>query len=192
MSVVTKTIYNKATGQIRCNIFCPPEMVEHQYDPETEGILDGEIDDSRYYIVNGEPVEIPPRPSEHHTFDWSTHTWVDPRTLADLKNAKWEEIKHERNRVEFGGFEWDGSWFDSDRLSQSRIQGAAQLAQLTPDFSIDWTLADNSVRTLDAEQMVAVGLALGLHVNAAHAHARAIRAQIEAATTAEAVNAITW
>lgn len=192
MSTVTKTIYTLATGQILRTVFCPPGMLDAQYDPATEGMLDGEVDDARFYVQAGELVEIPPQPDEHHEFDWDTHTWYDPRTLAELKAAKWAEIKAARDRVEFGGFIWDGSRFDSDRASQMRIQGAAQLAQLTPDFTIDWTLEDNTVRTLDATQMLAVGMTMGNHVNAAHVHARDLREQIEAATTAEAVEAITW
>lgn len=185
MGLAIKSIYNLATGQIRGTVFCPEEDMPMQYDPATEGLLDGEVDDSAFYVAGGELVPIPARPSPKHQFDWGTHTWVDPRTLADLRAAKWEAIKLARAQAEFGGFVWDGDTFDSDRMSQSRIQGAAQLAQLVPEFTIDWTLADNSVRTLSAADMVAVGTAMGQHVNTVHAHARDLRAQIATATEEE-------
>ena len=136
------------------------------------------------------------RPSEHHEFDYALKQWVDPRTLQDFKDAKWAEIKQHREAAENGGFTWGGSPFDSDPLSRSRIQGAAQLATLAKinnqPFSIDWTLADNSVRTLNAQEMIEVGMALGAHINEQHVRARQLREQIEAATTPEQVQAVRW
>ena len=134
----------------------------------------------------------PPPPSAHHTFDYTTKQWVDPRTLSDLKAAKWAQIKGHRDTAEFGGFTWDGSPFDSDAISQSRIHGALQLAALISDFSIDWTLADNTVRALSGSELAAVGVALWLHVGTQHAKARVLRTQIEAATTATEVEAVAW
>jgi len=94
--------------------------------------------------------------------------------------------------AEFGGFTWDGSPFDSDAISQSRIQGAVQLAATAPGFTIDWTLANNSVRNLSAADLANVGAALGMHVATQHAKARTLRSQIEAATTVAEVDAVTW
>lgn len=134
----------------------------------------------------------PAQPDEYHVFDYTTKHWYDPRTLNDIKLAKWAIIKQARSSAEFGGFTWDGSPFDSDAISQSRIQGALQLAALIPDFSIDWTLADNTVRALSGSELAAVGVALGLHVGTQHAKARLLRSQIEAATTVAEVDAVTW
>lgn len=124
---------------------------------------------------------------------------VGPDLVTDLDTAKarrWAQLRAERNDREYGGFTWDGSAFDSDARSQSRIQGAAQLATLaamaSETFSIDWTLADNTVRTLSGSDMLAVGTAMGTHIAAMHATARTLREQLEAAQTIEAVEAVTW
>ena len=119
--------------------------------------------------------------------------WLDDRELHvptdDLDSA----LKAARDTAEFGGFTWDGSVFDSDLTSQSRIQGAVQLAGLDPTgFSVVWTLADNTARTLNAAQMQQVGAALGVHVNTQHVKARTLRAEIDAATTAAEVAAVEW
>ena len=58
--------------------------------------------------------------------------------------------------------------------------------------SDDPWIADNSVRTLSAAQMVAVGVAAGQHVAAQRATARALREQIQAATTPQELEAIVW
>ena len=155
-----------------------------------------DVTDLSHRMVDGEPVAFPAKPGAHHVWDWAASQWTDPRTLADLKAAKWREIKAARTTTEFGGFTWDGSAFDSDQVSQSRIQGAAQLATLAQmqgqPFAIDWTLADNGVRTLSAQDMIAVGVAMGMHIQAQHHASRLLRDQINAATTAQEVEAITW
>lgn len=116
--------------------------------------------------------------------------------LKRLKAKKWQEMKDARDAIEFGSFTWDGSTFDSDPVSASRITGAFALAlaaKLTGQpFSEEWTLLDNTTRTLSADDMLAVGVARGTAVAAAHHRASTLRAQISAATTAQQVEAIQW
>lgn len=118
------------------------------------------------------------------------------QSLDSIKVRKWAIIKQIRNSVEMGSFNWNNLLFNSDYISQSRIQGATQLATLAlmnqQPFVIEWTLADNTVQTLDAEQMISVGQAMANHINECHIKARALRQQIEAATTKEEVEAVTW
>lgn len=146
-------------------------------------------------LVNGALVDtgqptFPPHP--WMTWDATSVSWVDSRGLEQLKTAQWEVIKAARDAAEFSEFTWDGSEFDADALSQQRIIGAAQLAEINPTYEVDWTLANNNVRTLNATQMKSVGVALGAHVNAQHVKARGLRQQIQAATTREEVEAVTW
>lgn len=117
-------------------------------------------------------------------------------TLEVIKDRKWSEIKTNRLSKEYSGFIYNGSKFDSDEASTRRIVGATTLASLAKTsgqpFSIDWTLADNTVITLDADSMVAVGEALGQYVSSIHAISRNLRDQIENATTEEEVALIHW
>lgn len=116
--------------------------------------------------------------------------------LDAAKERRWALIKMERSAHEFGGFVWGGSGFDSDAISQQRITGAVVLAMLASaagqSFSQAWTLADNESRTLTGADMLAVGMALGAHVGGTHAIATELREQINAATTFEEVEAVTW
>lgn len=141
-------------------------------------------------------VPIEPQPSPWHSYDWPTHTWIDSRTLADLAAAKWVQIKAERDRQESAGFPYLGRWLDSDSLSVQRISAAALagLAALAAgaSLSIEWTCADNSVLTLDAQQLAAMPTALAAHADVLHQISRDLRAQIDAATTAEALELIQW
>jgi hypothetical protein len=147
-------------------------------------------------IIESTGLPMPAQPDDKHVFDWTSHTWVDPRTLDDLKSDQWELMKAARETAEFGGFTWDGSDFDSDSESQRKIQGAVQMALIaaaaSQPFSIDWTLADNTVRTLSGADMINVGLAMGTFVSGIYEQGRALREQIDAATTPEQVQAIAW
>lgn len=122
---------------------------------------------------------------------------VDPALPLSLaKGDARRSITRARDSAEFGFFTWDGSRFDANERSQARIQGALQLATLAlatgGAFTVDWTLADNTVRTLSAQDFVGVGQALAAHVEAAHVKARALKAQIDAATSLEEVAAVVW
>ena len=117
-------------------------------------------------------------------------------TLDLAKSSRIEAIKSARDNFEYGSFTWDGSVFDSNRDSQARLMGLVSLAQMalataTP-FEIDWTLADNTTRTLSAMDALGIGQALGTHVQTAHVTARGLKALVAAATTIEEVDAIAW
>lgn len=192
MEMNTFTLYDSSTGRV---LFSGSASEPAALANPGTAVLVGEQHEDGW-IEGGLHYPLPAQPSPHHVFEYTTKQWIDPRTIQELKDAKWSEIKTARNAAEFGTFTWDGSAFDSDAASQSRIQGAAQLATLalmnSQPFSIDWTLADNSVRTLNAQDMIAVGMAMGEHINAQHAKARIKRQAIEAAIAVAEVEAIAW
>ncbi len=116
--------------------------------------------------------------------------------LVSRKLKKWAGIKGVRDAEIAAGFDWDGSRFDSDLQSQIFIEGAALLATLaligSQPFQLDFTLQDNSVRTLSGADMLAVGQAMGTHFMTTHGIGRALRTAIQAATTTEELEAIQW
>lgn len=140
-------------------------------------------------VDTGQPI-TPPLP--WLTWDNQSFQWADNRDLDQYKAGKWAEIKSARDAAEYGGFDWEGSRFDSDPLSQQRIAGAVQVAILNPDFTIQWILQDNTARTLNAQEMKEVGLALANWVETQFQHGQQLRAQIDACTTKEQVEAIHW
>lgn len=183
------TAFNKTTGEVLYSGTADnPLALEN----DIEGILEGVVHPCTGWLDGVAFIEQPSKPSKHHTWSWGAKQWEDPRTLADFKTAQWTQIKQARSQAEYAGFTWDGSTFDSDATSQNRITGAVTLAQMSAAFSIDWTLADNTVRTLNQGEMLQVGAALGAHVAMQFAHAQALRLAIEAATTREQVEAVGW
>jgi hypothetical protein len=187
-------LYEAATGRILFVMQCTAVQAADTAGPGQMVVELLEGDDSTHYIVDGQPVAFPAKPHPTAVWDWTTKAWASD--LPAAKAAKWEEIKAARTRAEYGGFVFNSVPYDSDETSTQRIIGAVSMAQIAlanaQPFSIDWTLADNTVTTLDAIGMISVGVALGQHVAAIHAQARTLRADIEAATTLEEIDAVIW
>lgn len=137
------------------------------------------------YWNGTEWVSIGTAPTPNHKFDYATKQWKDFRTLEEAKKQKWEAIKLQRNKLEFGGFMYLGKKFDSDQISQVRILAAVMLAQ-----PITWTLADDTSIELDEDQLIGLGNSLANHVKNSHARGRIARQLIEQAQTHEEVEAV--
>lgn len=124
-------------------------------------------------------------------------TFAGGSIVADLSGGPaarrarhWAFIKQQREAREYGGFTWDGSTFDSDPDARARIMGAVIEAQaLGPAFTRTWRLADNTLRVLDAKDMLDVGKALGAHVGQVFDIGNALYQQIQASDNPES---ITW
>lgn len=131
------------------------------------------------FVSIGEP------PSTHHIFDYHTKQWIDPRSLDEIKAQKWSEIKSQRDRLEFGGFEFGGNIYDSDQVSQGRIMGAAAAG-----VDQTWTLANNATVELTALQLQQLYAALQSHIASVHERGRIARQLIFEAETREHVEAV--
>ena len=137
------------------------------------------------YFSEGEWVDLPASPSPYHIFNYDLKDWIDPRTLDEIKAQKWAEIKAMRDRLEFGGFEFDGGIYDSDQVSQGRIMGAAAAG-----LDQVWTLADNTTVELSASQLQQLYAALQTYIASVHERGRIARQLIFDAETKEQVEAV--
>jgi hypothetical protein len=149
------------------------------------------------HLVEGSLVsEKPPAPSGHHTFNWESKQWEDPRTLSEIKAAQWALVKDGRSQAEFGQFTYNDMVFDGDLDAQRRLAsyisiGKGALASNLP-FQAGFTLVNNTEVMLTAADFVLIEMAKVTQVAAAFAQARRLREQIDAATTQAEVEAITW
>lgn len=117
----------------------------------------------------------------------------ESKMLSYARNKKWSEIKGIRNSKETSGCPFKGSVLDSDERSVTKINTAVQSAQVYGEgFSIDWTMQDNSVMTLDYNDMLSVPLALAAWSNYLHQHARKIKTQIEITENIADIMNINW
>ena len=148
------------------------------------------------YVEDGKMVALPPQASPEHEFDWVAKKWFDPRTLQDLRGAKWEQVKQWREAALTAPLVTPYGIFDATPAAQDNITRAVLLANnltaLGHPVAINFTLFDNSIKVLDAAAMIQVSLLLGGRVQLVRDRATALRMQIDAATTAAEVDAITW
>lgn len=89
------SVYEISSGAIKKVVSCAPEMLELQFDPKTHAAIDGAFDDGGYYVEEGTPVEMPPRHSAHHVFDYNAKQWVDPRT----PETEWPLVRARRDQL---------------------------------------------------------------------------------------------
>lgn len=117
--------------------------------------------------------------------------------LAPLKAAKNDEINAARLAANFSTFQHAGKAIACDQLSRSDIDGTngfvSLYGSLPPGWPGGWKAVDNTYVPIasvnDWKAFYASMFAAG---NANFAKAQALKAQLDAATTAEQVAAIVW
>lgn len=188
-------IYNTSSGQIEKVVSCAPDDLPLQFNPATQAALEGEFPDDQYYVVNGEPVAIPASPSPNHAFDFTTKTWVDPRTLADVKAAKNAAIDRARAAANTSFFMFQGKQISVDPLSRSDIDAAhgaiLMLQAMPPGWPGGWKAKDRTIVAIPDvavwSQFYGTMVATG---TANFNHSQTLKAQLDAATTIAEVEAI--
>lgn len=122
--------------------------------------------------------------------------WVDemPATLIELKSLRAADITAASLAAIEAGFEFAGHRYDSDLISRTNIIGTATGVQagIALPEGFTWRTSDNQNVPMDGAGVIALGAALLQHVNQQYAVSWQLKAEIEAATTAEDVAAITW
>lgn len=96
MNVVTNVYYTEQGEIERYTTGLPPMP-----DPKPgQSVITLQRDDmwvnpSLCYVEGGALRDMPPRPSEGHTFDYANKQWVDPRTQA----TEWPLVRAKRDRL---------------------------------------------------------------------------------------------
>lgn len=135
-----------------------------------------------------------PAPTHSPYLQAGAVVWLDAMSdrLAAAKTRRVEVMKAARDAEIFGTFTWDGSAFDADQVSQSRLLGLRLDATLPSFTPRAWRLADNTWRVLSAEDAQGVWLALAQHLEFAFVRFAAREAEIQACETIAQVDAVTW
>ncbi|ARP89832.1 hypothetical protein CAL14_05625 [Bordetella genomosp. 9] len=145
---------------------------------ERTALLDAQYRGKLLQVVDGKVVAADP---------------VGP-SLDDLKAEKSEKITASCLAAIDSGFDYGGHRYDSDLVSRTNIIGTATGVQagIPVPAGFTWRTSDNENVPLDGPGVIALGAALLQHVNQQYALSWQLKAQIEAATTAEEVAAISW
>ena len=199
-------IASAATGEIVREVQCTDDQVAGQAQEGEVLIEDASARAVTHYVSQGAVVEYTPEqratkqamPAWSRQWDNTLMAWLDPRTLGDIKAAKWEAIKVAREEAKVAPLlDTPFGVFDADAVGMANIQGTLQGLDVAARLgnapaTVRWTLADNSYADLTVDQLSQVGVLLLMRGNEAHEKARQLREQIDAAQTSEALETISW
>ena len=118
-------------------------------------------------------------------------------TFEEIVAAKLAELKTTRDTLETEPIEYNGNLYDYDDKARERINAAiialdVQTAQTKATAVIDWTTADNQDVKVTANDLRMIIAAVAVRSNALHTAYRKAKARVEAASTAEEVETVTF
>lgn len=151
------------------------------------------IVDQNNKIINIVNAPCPIKANERIYYPWCSlwEQYTDAEPLWYAKQRKTAEFKARRDSQEVAPIEYNGHSYDYDSKARERINAAIiALDQQGADAEIAWTTADDNDVTVTAADLRAVIAAVAVRSNALHVKYRKAKAQIEAAGSAEEVNAV--
>lgn len=173
-------VVHNAAGVIRFRGNCYGDLPDHTGEGLTTIELDEPLPAGEWHVAAGELV--PGR--------------LDLRTLEQRKAERLEELRAARDAAQVRPLVTPFGTFDAGPRARQdiadRVAAQNALARRGLPSTRPFTLADNSVVDLTAEQMETVGLLLADQYDQPHVIWRELRAAVDAATTAEEIDAIAW
>lgn len=112
--------------------------------------------------------------------------------IENVKQRKILMLKRQRDAAEVEPVEYGGYLYDYDSQARDRIAAAIIALDVQGDGAkISWTTADNEDAVVTAQDLCMIIAAVAARSNKLHTAYRAAKAQVEAASTAEEVEAVT-
>lgn len=112
--------------------------------------------------------------------------------IETLRERKIMELKYQRDDAEVEPIAYGGHLYDYDSKARDRIAAAIIALDVQGDGAkISWTTADNEDAVVTAQDLRMIIAAVAARSNKLHTAYRAAKAQVEAASTAEEVEAVT-
>jgi hypothetical protein len=128
-------------------------------------------------------------PEEYEPGKWREVWNVTAIPLAEMQTQRLAELAALRYTKETAGIILNGATIETNRESQSLINGAWSYSQLNPSVLIDWK-AESGWIQIDAATIAGIAGAVAAHVQACFSNERNLSEAITAAETVAAVQAI--
>ena len=112
--------------------------------------------------------------------------------IENIKQRKILMLKRQRDTAEVEPIAYNGHLYDYDSKARDRISAAIIALELQGEgATIEWTTADNDDAVVTAQDLRMIIASVAARSNKLHTAYRAAKAQVEAASTAEEVEAVT-
>jgi len=179
------TVYNISTGEILRSGYAPNEWINLQTSSELEAVHLGEaLDASMFFFVDGQPIQKPNAPSNFHSWDWSTKSWLP--NLDAARESQRQAWNAWRDRELVGGYPHNGHVFHSDDRFMAELQlilKGYERGHLTGTFAI--RTRDNSTLQMTHAEIESLLLLIGLHRQAIYAQSWVGKDALAGLTTLE-------
>lgn len=140
-----------------------------------------------------EGIFIPLSLSDEALTELGVTVMREEEPLEVIKQRKITELKYQRDTAEVAPIAYNGHSFDYDDKARDRINAAIIALELQGEgASIDWTTADNQDVKVTANDLRMIIAAVAVRSNALHTAYRKAKARVEAASTAEEVETVTF
>lgn len=111
--------------------------------------------------------------------------------IENVKQRKILMLKRQRDVAEVQPIEYNGNLYDYDEKARDRISAAIIALDVQGEGAkISWTTADNEDAVVTAQDLRAIVAAVAVRSNLLHIAYRKAKAQVEAAGSADEVNAV--
>lgn len=163
------------------------------------GTKNGEYIFATRIEINNPPTSLHSKVGETLTYDSNSNTLMATSIYAvtDLTAAKKvakNRITEWRRKQQDSGFSFNGKVYDSDPISRSIINGAVTMALISiqqgQPYNVSWTTQDNSQVDMDANTIIAFGIAAATSFQALHAQAISLKTPINTKTTPAEIQAV--
>lgn len=185
-------IHELGTSQIQRVVSCHPDMLQWQL-RGTEvavAVADG-VGDDTHYFKSGVLTALPPQPHPTSTWSWESLSWSGA-DLDRLRTEKWDQIKSKRAELAAKPIPVRDFFLDSDPQAQVNVMASVMAMERSGAQSKNWRCADNVMRELSLADLTSAGIAIDRQVQSAIETSDSIYQAIQAAESAEAINAINW
>lgn len=117
---------------------------------------------------------------------------LKPIDIETIKQRKILMLKRQRDNAEVAPIPYNGNTYDYDSKARERIAAAIVALDVQGEGAkISWTTADNEDAVVTAQDLRMIIASVAARSNKLHTAYRTAKAQVEAAGTAEEVNAVT-
>ena len=179
------TVYNISTGEILRSGYAPNEWINLQTSSELEAVHLGEaLDASMFFFVDGQPIQKPNAPSNFHSWDWSTKSWLP--NLDAARESQRQAWNAWRDRELVAGYPHNGHVFHSDDRFMAELQlilKGYERGHLTGTFAI--RTRDNGTLQMTHAEIEGLLLLIGLHRQAIYAQSWVGKDALAGLTTLE-------
>lgn len=151
---------------------------------EGQRLIEGVAASLDTYYFRGAFMRYPAKPGYFFEFDFENGVWFDPRSVEQLKADRWESLKADRQTAIDAGVTIDGSTYSTDIDSAAAMSNEYVLLSAQPDnWTITWTLADNTLRVLNKAEFSEVAQVVMQHRGRCQTISQALRLKLFAPET---------